>query len=347
MRIIPGIIAAVALCADPYLAHAQSTSKTVVAEQLFQEGRVLMASEDFKEAVLKLQASLEVDRSSGTLGSLGVCYERLDMLASAWVHYREASALAERQGNADRAKAASAAAAALEPRLPRLTIMAPADAIPELVIERGGDALTSTTLGTAIYVDPGEHEITATAPGFQPFSHTVEIAEGESLMVEIPTLTPLREPAPAEEAVTARGAAQGQQVTQALPSAADDTRDVKEPGRRQRIAGLMTGGLGATVLTTGLIVGATVFSAWEKPFDSDECDRDTLVCTPEGQSRTETARGRANLSNVLVGIGAAAAVTGAVLYFAAPSRRPAPRDAAHVTPIVSSDMFGISVRGGF
>jgi hypothetical protein len=343
MRIILAVTVAVAFCGSAGRTWAQSASDKAVAEQLFQEARELMAQAHYEEAIPKLQASLDLARGSGTLGSLAVCYEQLGKLASAWVHYKEASVHADREGNPNRAKAARAQAAALEPRLPRLTIrVASSDAVPGLTIARDGNVLTPAMLGIAVYVDPGKHEVTSTAPGYQPFSNTVTMAEAEMRTVEIPMLSPLPEPVPGDKPNIPSSSGQPGLGL----SAAADQSDGEDPGRTRRKVALITGGAGAVVLTVGVVVGATVFSAWNDPFDSNECDRDTLVCTPDGQEQTESARSRASLSNFLVGIGVAAAATGAVLYFTAPKSRREQRD-ARLVPIAGPDSLGMALVGGF
>jgi serine/threonine-protein kinase len=344
MRIILAVTVAIAFCAGAGRTWAQSASNKAVAEQLFQEARELMAQAHYEEAIPKLQASLDLARGSGTLGSLAVCYEQLGKLASAWVHYKEASVHADREGNPNRAKAAQAQAAALEPRLPRLTIrVASSDTVPGLAISRDGNVLTPAMLGIAVYVDPGEHEVTATAQGYQPFSNTFTMAEAETHTVEIPMLSPLPKPVPGDKPDIPSSSGQpGLDLT----GAAADLSDGEDPGRTRRMAGLITGGAGAVVLTVGLVVGATVYSAWNDPFDRNECDRDTLVCTPEGQEQVERARSRANLSNLLVGTGVAAVATGAVLYFTAPKSRREQRD-ARLVPIAGPDSLGVALVGGF
>lgn len=344
MRVILAVSVAVAFCAGGEHIWAQSAADKAVAEQLFQEARGLMAQARYEEAIPKLQASLNLAPGSGTLGSLAVCYEQLGKLASAWVHYKEASVHAEREGNFSRANTARTQAAALESRLPRLTIRIASSAlVPGLAIARDDNVLTATMLGIATYVDPGEHEVQATAQGYQAFLTTVTMAEAETRTVEIPMLSPLPEPVPGDKSdLPGRPGQPGLGLTDATA----DQSDGKQPGRPRRMAGLITGGVGAVVLTVGFVVGATVYSAWNDPFDSNECDHDTLVCTPEGQEQTERARSRANLSNILVGTGVAAITTGAVLYFTAPKNRRERRD-ARLMPIAGPDSLGVALVGGF
>lgn len=51
--------------------------------------------------------------------------------------------------------------------------------------------------GRAQVVDPGEHEVSVTSPGFEPLVKRILFAEGEKLREEVLTLDPIRSPAPA------------------------------------------------------------------------------------------------------------------------------------------------------
>jgi hypothetical protein len=250
------------------------------------------------------------------------------------------------------------AAAALEPRLPRLVIRVAAP-VPGLGVLRDGAPVDGALLGTAMYVDPGEHTVTATAPGHAPFEATVRAVEAQEATVEIPALAP----APAASAGEGAGgpgapAGPGGQdapggAGPALETASGGGSPVglrahaaRPAGRTRRILGVSTGGAGVVALAAGLGVGWTAMSRWNDAFDQGLCDRDTRLCTPEGQAQADTARSRANLSNVLVGAGVVLAATGVVLYLSAPNAEPAERR-ARVVPVAGPDGLGFAVVGGF
>jgi tetratricopeptide (TPR) repeat protein len=338
MRAILVLTVAMALCAGASATWAQGGASKAAAEQLFQEGRALMQKGQYEEAIVKFHASLDLDPGSGTQGNLALCYERVGKLASAWGHYREAAVRAEREGNAARARVARAQAAAIQPRLPRLLIRLSSRDVPAgLHVTRDGTQLPASVLGAAVYVDPGEHEVTATIPGHERFSLRVKLSESEERVVEIPPLAPALQARPA----TGPGAA-GARAT------AGEARELSaphDPGRARRIAGLTVGGAGLLAVAVSLGVGATAVSTWDEAFESGACNADTLVCTPEGQEQTDTARSRARLSNILLGAGVAAVAAGAVLYFTAP-RAPEKRS-ARIVPFTGGDGLGLAVVGGF
>lgn len=342
MRTILAVIMAMTLCAGASRAWAQDAASKAAAEQMFQEGRRLMQQTRYEEAIAKFQASFDLDPGSGAQGNIALCYERIGKLASAWGHYRETATRARREGNAERAKIALERAAALEPRLPRLRIrlatQLAADTPADLVIERNGTPVPVAMLGTAVYVDPGENRVVATASGRRPFSVTVTLNEAEERTVEIPALAPAAEPA-ARTSVPP-----GDDRT---PDAAPDeaTAPGGKPGRGRRIAGLITGGAGLAVLAVGIGVGANATALWDEAFESGACNAMTLMCTPEGQAQTDSARTRARVSNVLFGTGVVTIAAGAILYFTAPSAS-SPRT-ARLVPFTAEDTFGMAVIGGF
>jgi tetratricopeptide (TPR) repeat protein len=342
MRALLVLIMALALCASPSETRAQGAASKAAAEQLFLEGRALMQKGKYEEALAKFHASLDLDPGSGTQGNLALCYERMGKLASAWGHYREAAVRAERERNAKRTRIARERAAALEPRLPRLLIrLSSPDTPAGLVVTRDGVPLPATVLGTAVYVDPGEHEVTAAIPGHERFSMRVTLSESEYRAIDIPALAPAPEPQ-APPATQQPGPAETRATA---PAPAVRPREPRDPGRPRRIAGLTVGGAGLVAVAVSLGAGATAITTWDEAFESGACNADTLVCTPEGQEQTDTARSRARLSNVLLGAGVAAVAAGAVLYFTAP-RAPEKRS-ARIVPFTNGDGLGLAVMGGF
>ena len=362
---LAALVAAMMLWVCPEAVRAQDAAEKAIAEQLFRQGRALMDQGRYEEAAEKLEASLEIDPASGTQGSLAKCYEEQGKLASAWAMYTEAATRAEREGNEARATGARTLADALVPRLPRLQIrlaktsIAPPASPTEtgIRIARNGAELNAAILGTDVYVDPGEHTITATKAGYLPFSKTLRIREGERHEIEIPTLKPAPRLQPPSDKANDNAAADPGIRDPAINSgdSGDSLTDPGSPsgdiGRTRRWTGLAMTGTGALVVGAGLIVGASAYSAWNDPFDSGDCDRETLMCTSQGQSDTDTARDRARLADILVGVGGVAVVAGAVLYFTAPKASPkASGEHASITglsPSLAADRVGMVLSGRF
>src|SRR5687768_12828264 len=96
------------------------------AEALFEQGRRALEQNDLETACAKFAESQTLDPGVGTLMNWATCEERKGRIATAWQRWREA--LAELPADDDRLPFARERVAALEPRLPYLTITLPADA---------------------------------------------------------------------------------------------------------------------------------------------------------------------------------------------------------------------------
>ena len=179
----------IALGAEP----VDAAAPLALAEALFQEGRQLLEQGDAQRACPKLAASLRLDRATGTLLALAMCHEVDGHLASAWAEYLEVVARAKNEGRHDREEAARQYAHALEARLSTLSIAVPAAVarIPGLTVRRDGAAIQAPAWSIAVAVDPGDHLVSASAPGWRGFTTTVVVgAVADHQTVTIPLLVP-------------------------------------------------------------------------------------------------------------------------------------------------------------
>src|SRR5215510_3468909 len=150
MRRVLGMVSVMLISAGH--AHAQSSDSGSIAEQLFNQARDLAKAKRWAEACSKFEASLRYDPALGTRLNLATCYEHLGKLASAWSVYRESIDLARKLGDTKRRDYARNQAAALEPRLARLAIAAPARPPAGFVVTRDGTQIDPGALGIALYV---------------------------------------------------------------------------------------------------------------------------------------------------------------------------------------------------
>lgn len=185
--------------------HAQSGTKTAMAEGLYRQARDLMAAGKLNEACPKFAESQRLDPATGTLLNLAACHERQGKLASAWLEYHDVIVSARRDGRQDRVDYATERVAALEPRLSRLTlVLAPEADDPSLSFELDGASFGRAAIGTPMPIDPGKHTVRASAPGKKPWQQEITIgAEADQQSLTIPRLedAPLTaEPAPATQA---------------------------------------------------------------------------------------------------------------------------------------------------
>lgn len=310
-------------------AEAQSGDSAALAEQLFNQARDLVKANKWAEACPKFEASLRYDPVLGTRLNLATCYEHVGKLASAWGLYRESMEAAKKAGDTKRADYAQKQATALEPRLPKLAITAPANKPAGFVVKRDGTPIDPGELGVALYVDPGTHEVTAAADGFEAVSLTVNLVEGKTETLTIPALVakPVADTKPAGE----------QEV---------DTGEINERARKRKLIALGVGGGGVVAAAVGIVFGAMASGKYS---DAKKLCGDDLTCSAQnfdkGKKLVSDARSAGNISTVCVGVGVAALAAGAVLYFTAPK---APeRATARLVPVPHEGGAGLALLGTF
>jgi hypothetical protein len=278
---------------------AHAGDGAAAAEELFNQGRKLLTAGKVKAACPKFAESYRLDPALGSLLNLATCHQLEGRLASAWSEFREAEAQAMRAGDAARQKLAAERAAALEARLPRLVVTAPA--IAGLVVARDGVELGDASLGTALPVDPGEHEVTARAPGRAPWSRHVDVAVGERASLVVPELEPRPE------------AAAGAPAPSSEP-----------PPSGRRTAGFVVGGIGLAALAVGgVMIGLT---ADRKGVLDAHCPTKT-TCDADGAQALDAAKGYAWGADIAIGAGVVGLAAGAYLLLTSGTRAAAP--AAH------------------
>lgn len=161
------------------------------ARALADQGRVLMQKHRYDEACAKLETSVRLEADIGAQLSLAECNEHLGKLATAWKGFVDVATRSQAANQPEREKAALKRAQALEPRLSKLVIDAPTD-VQGLEVRRDGIAIEASQWGTSIPIDPGNHRITAVAPGKQRWATTVQAYERKTARVAIPReLTPI------------------------------------------------------------------------------------------------------------------------------------------------------------
>jgi tetratricopeptide (TPR) repeat protein len=327
----------VSVAAAPAAAQSPSPSggSSALAEQLFNQARDLAKANRWAEACPKFEASLRYDPVLGTRLNLATCYEHLGKLATAWGIYRESIELARKAGDAKRADYAQKQATALEPRLPKLAISAPANPPAGFVVKRDDTTIDPGGLGVALYVDPGTHRVIASAPGFEDVSVTVSVPEGKTETLAIPNL--VAKPA----AVVAKPLAE----RRAGPADATEPGAPRSPARSYAAIGI--GAAGVAAVGVGLVFGAKASSTYS---DAKAVCAPDLVCGnaadyEKANTLMRDARSRATLSTVLVVGGGAAIVAGAIVLLTAP--RAQERATARLVPVPHDGGAGLALLGEF
>src|SRR5262249_27724787 len=104
----------------------------------------------------------------------------------------DAAAIADKQGNSERANAARASAAELEGKLAWVTIDARA-ALGVATAKLTIDAIEQPRAGFAdgkltIPIDSGPHVVEVAAVDYHPYKHTIDIQDGEKQQLAVPAL---------------------------------------------------------------------------------------------------------------------------------------------------------------
>ncbi len=272
----------------------------LASRALFEEGRRLMADGRFEEACVKLEESQRLRSGIGTQFNLAECYEKTRRSASAWSLYLRVASETKALGQTEREQVARTRAAALEPRLSRLTIEVPSPA-PGLEIELDGARMTAGTWGVATPLDPGDHQLVARAPGYQSWSGVARVEAEAGATITVPALialAPQAKPAPASQ-----------------PPAPPEDR-LADAGTSEESNALpyVIGGAGVAGVVIGGLLGLSVL---DKNGDAKEICADRPTACPRSDierhedltraARRARAAGYVSVGLGLIGVGISAA----------------------------------------
>jgi hypothetical protein len=335
------IIIAIPLALSPAARAEEKSAAAMRAEELFDEGRLLMTVGDFAAACPKFAESQTLDPAPGTILNLAVCYERANKLASAWSGFRTAEATAQAVGQKAREKLAHQKSEALQPKLSRLTVNVPADAqVYGLEIRCNGVGVRPTDFGVAIPYDGGRYVIEAAAAGKKTWTKTIELnPSGESAELSVPALADAPAPPPPQPEAPPRPVVL---PPPEKPSTAIDDIErsiavnsrlqtrVEHPGAKQRTVGLLIGAAGlVTMGVVSVALGATAKSKYD------------VAMNEPGQMRHDDsifAVGTGNVGTLVFGVGAIVTLVGCGVWVTAPK---------DTTVVVTAGAGGLSLSGSF
>ena len=316
---------------DPAWANNPAT-----ATMLFDQARRLVAAGRYPEACPKFEESQRLDPGIGTQFNLADCYEHTDRIASAWALFLDVASSAGGTGQQARETLARKRAAALEPKLSKLTIVAPRD-VTGLEVRRNGEPLGGMLWNNPTPVDPGSYTIEATAPGKKKWSTIATVGpDGAMVSVTIPVLengeTMSSQPPtpPGDEGRPLRA------LSEAPPAATGD------PGKTERILALVAGGAGVVGLGLGSFFGLRSIS---KHSDyASLCSGD--VCAPSAGPLHDDAVAAGNASTVAFVVGGALVAGGVLLWFTAP-KAGSPAAGLRAAATVRSSSAGATLAGAW
>ncbi len=281
------------------------------ATQLFDDAQKLMGSRDYAAACQKFRGSQRLDPQLGTLLHLADCFEKDGKTASAWAAFKDAAEIAAKRGDT-RASLARDRATALEAHLSRLTVTV-ADATPDLEVRLDGEVLDRALWGSAAPIDPGSHEVAATAPGKRAWKKAITVAAtGAALTLAVPSLE--SEPTAPPAAVPSKPAAT---PSPPVPSPALAPRGPEAGGSSvQRTTALIVGGAGIVGVGVGSVFGLMSKSRHDQA--ASHCSG-SVCYDQDGVDLSNSARSAGNVSTIAFIVGGAGLAAGAVLWFTAPS----------------------------
>ena len=298
------------------------------AQELFDQARALLHSNRIPEACALFAESQALDPGGGTLLNLGICRYREGRTATAHRLLTQALDQARSEGRANRVATAERHLSVLATLLSRLTVRLDPSA-DGVVVELDGERLPQERFGEAMPLDPGTHEIRATAPDHEPWSTTVTLGRiADHIAVEIPRLTAL-----------GRTATAGQVASTTKKQAAIERRPVSlaapfEPPRQSASSLMWLGygltGVGALATGFGAYFGARAVHLRGK---SDRYFQDGY-CLPESSCVKDwnDAKRAAHLSTGGLSLGAVSVGFGLYLLLQPRPGPSAPRVSVLATP---------------
>ncbi len=302
----------------PSLARAGDTA---AADALFQDGKALRDAGRWEEACPKFEASLEVERTLGTLLSVGDCHEHTGRLARALAAWDEAIVLA-REKNDPRVAYAQERKAAIEARVPSLVVSAKQGA-ERLTLQVGAKTLAEGQLGIPFHVDPGTVSIEVRRGEVVLEKQDVVVGEGATMKVDF-DLAAIARKHPVKKKLV-------------------------PPNPAHRNAGivLMSAGLGGVVAFG--VLEAIALGKRSQADGAGGCKDidETSYCTPQGYELAAQAGDFAEVGQWVGVAGIGVLAIGVTVFFTAPreGKQEEPKPKAELAPWIGPGIFGLSVRG--
>ena len=210
--------------------------------------------------------------------------------------------------------------AALESRIPRVVVEVEPD-VAGLEVKLD-DAVLPKALGEPIDVDPGEHTVSAKAPGHLDAKVTVAAPEGRETLVHV-VLSPI-----------AKGPSPGGSTSE------EPAAEVAGPDAL-RIASIALMAVGGAGLVAGGSMG--IVSLLKTSDADDQFEACGLPCKAEIESLDQEAATLGTAAIIGLSAGAAVLTTGIVLFFVGDDDAPAP-GAASARLLVGPSFLGVGGR---
>ena len=299
------------------------------AEVLFRSGRQLLRESKPDEALAKFEESYRLDPTAGALFNQGECRLKQGKTASAWALYQQAATLANLQGKPDLFELANARANLVAGDLSYVSFHVGAP-VPGLQVFRDGVLVGHAQFDVTLPIDPGRHDISLRAPGYEPLKKFVVIGEKRDRKnIVIPRLNELPLPLPPQPAEVAR--------PKPVPPS---------PTLKPNLGPWMLAGAGAASLVIGTVAG--LLAIQENSNMKEQCPYQ-VDCAPS----IGVTQGRRDFENRLswVTIPVGFAAIGGAATWAVLSRQPERPQVARLFPrlraTASAHDFTFNLAGAF
>ncbi|HKY36009.1 MAG TPA: hypothetical protein VJN18_08725 [Polyangiaceae bacterium] len=269
------------------LASAASPADRAAARNHLDQGLELKKKGQLQEALTHLLESQRLDPKLMTLIDLAETEEQLGQLVEAAGHWAAARDQAQKDSAPRTKQRAEERLAAVETKLPHLTLQLAADAAGAQVL-RDGAPVDAAALGTPQRMNPGDHSVVVKLQGHDDATYNVTLAEGDNQTLPL-----------AAGPKTAAAAPPPPPPPPPPPKPQAQVSVDSSSGSGQRVAGLLLGGVGLVGVGGGTFLW--ISGAQRANSLGPSADRNKL------------------LGKISVGAGGVLLVTGVVLFVTAPS----------------------------
>jgi hypothetical protein len=308
---------------------APSKKDLEAAKKAFFEGLDFEEKKDWKNALDRFEQVAKVRMTPQVRFHLALCKENLNMLIEAVHDFELAESDAKAEKVAEVMKEAPEHAAAIKPKIPKLTIKVPAD-LEGVSVTLDGNPIDPKG-GEETLVNPGTHKIEATAEKRATYAKeiTLEVGESKTITVKLPLLNGEKDDSPP-------------------PDEPPPKETPKPSGGGIPTTALIAGGIGAAAL-----IGAGIFALKRSSIASDldgKCGGDPKACPADQQSSIDSGKTYTTLTNVFLVVGVVGIGAGVVLWVTAPKDKDKSPPAAAIRLVPSApgaNVGGLSLSGAF
>ena len=305
------------------------------ARSLGQEGVKLADAGNCQEAVDRFQRAEKLFHAPTTLARLGECQVQLGKLVEGTENLNRVSreSLAANAPTAfkDAQERAKKILAEAKPKIAKLKIAVAAPPDAQLMVKVDNENLPLANLNTNRPIDPGDHVVEVSAPGYLKASGKVHLGEGAvdsiALTLEVdPNAPKVVAPSPGTPAQTTSPLANGTTTDPERPS-----------GVQNRLPMYISYGVGGAGVVLGAVFG--IVASGKKGDLTDNCPN--KVCPAGQQDTIDSAKTAATISTISFVVGALGVGVGTYFLVTGTPKRTAK---AGISPYFTGTGAGVTGR---